>query len=57
MRLRESINIFDDISQWEDVPTYNHYINTASGVRNNILKTKVAYDRNTIYFYVETRRT
>ena len=52
---RKSINIFDDISQWEDVPTYNHYINTASGVRNNILKTKVAYDRNTIYFYVETR--
>ena len=49
------IDIKGDIYQWKGIPNYAHYINNMEGVRNNIINTKVAYDRNTIYFYVETR--
>lgn len=67
----KTIDIKGDISQWEGVkPEYNHYTGstrnrdhdgwkgihyTNSTMRNDIVKAKVAYDAEKVYFYVETK--
>lgn len=67
----KSIDISGDISQWESVkPEYNHYTGstrdrdsngwkgthyTNDTMRNDIVKAKVAYDDEKIYFYVEAK--
>ncbi len=65
----KTININGDLSQWDSVyPEYNHYKGNedrdSSGwqgyyykndsFRNDIVKAKIAYDSENIYFYVET---
>lgn len=67
----KTIDISGDISQWESVkPEYNHYTGstrerdndgwkgthyTNDTMRNDIVKAKVAYDDEKIYFYAETK--
>lgn len=67
----KSIDISGDVSQWDSVkPEYNHYTGstrdrdhngwkgthyTNDTMRNDIVKAKVAYDDEKIYFYVETK--
>ncbi len=65
----KTIDINGDVSQWNGVlPEYNHYAGTekrdSAGwkgcyykndtFRNDIVKAKVAYDNENIYFYVKT---
>ncbi len=65
----KTVDISGDISQWNSVlPEYNHYSGGKNRdsvgwegyyykndtLRNDIVKAKVAYDRDNIYFYVET---
>lgn len=53
-----TIDITKGANDWKDVGlSYNHYIsNIENGnIRNDIITAKVAYDRNNIYFYVETK--
>ncbi len=60
----------DDLSRWDDVKTYNDYVDdfenrstmgyqgkhyANDAPRNDIVKSKVAADENNLYFYVETR--
>ena len=68
---KKTIDINGDISQWESVkPEYNHYTGstrnrdnngwmgkhyTNNTMRNDIVKAKVAYDDEKVYFYVETK--
>ena len=69
---KHTIDINGDLSQWDSIYTYNHYANNtpardAKGfgslhyesdtMRNDIIKTKAAYDDDNIYFYVETAET
>lgn len=69
---KTTIDIYGDISQWEDIcPEYTHYqggknrnCNGWSGYeyktdtfRNDITKAKIAYDNDYIYFYAETADT
>lgn len=64
-----SIDIGGDVSQWDSVTAYHHYRNSTykrrrngyqgtryknSGVRNDVVTAKVAYDDRNVYFYVET---
>ena len=67
----KSIDISGDLSQWEGVkPEYNHYTGstrsrdnngwkgshyTNNTMRNDIVKSKVAYDDEKVYFYVQTK--
>ena len=67
----KTIDINGDASQWESVkPEYNHYTGstrsrdndgwmgnhyTNDTMRNDIVKAKVAYDDEKIYFYVEAK--
>lgn len=66
---KKTININGDLSQWDSVYTeYNHYEGKedrdSSGwqgyyykndsFRNDIVKAKITYDSENIYFYVET---
>lgn len=67
----KTIDINGDFSQWESVkPEYNHYTGstrnrnhngwmgkhyTNNTMRNDIVKCKVAYDDEKVYFYVETK--
>ncbi len=67
----KTIDINADVSQWKSVkPEYNHYVGstrernsngwkgthyTNDTMRNDIVKSKVAYDSEKIYFYVETK--
>lgn len=53
-----SIDITKGSDDWNNIKlSYNHYIsNIENGnIRNDIVSAKVAYDRNNIYFYVETK--
>lgn len=65
----KTINITGDTAQWDDVyPEYNHYEGSVSRdskgwmgyyynndtMRNDIVQAKVAYDSESIYFYVKT---
>ncbi len=67
----KTIDINGDVSQWDSVkPEYNHYTGstrerdcngwvgnhyTNNTMRNDIVKAKVAYDSEKVYFYVETK--
>lgn len=65
----KKIDIFGDLSQWDDIASFNHYIKNTwerndrgyltktyknDTMRNDIRRAKVAFDENNIYFYVET---
>ncbi len=65
----KTIDINGSVSQWDSVlPEYNHYKGgknrnsagwkgcyyTNNTFRNDIVQSKVAYDKNNIYFYVKT---
>lgn len=72
-KANKTIDINSSASQWNDVlPEYNHYTGSTRErdfngwkglhyenhtMRNDIVKSKVAYDENNIYFYVETADT
>lgn len=69
----KTVDINGSLSQWDSIkPEYNHYTGstrerdsdgwkgthyTNSTMRNDIVKAKVAYDDEKIYFYVETKDT
>ncbi len=65
----QTIDIYGDLSQWNSVESFDHYAgNTRTRnengylgytykndtMRNDIIRSKVAYDRSNVYFYVET---
>lgn len=66
----KTVDITGDVTQWDSVyPEYNHYLGntkdrnsagwkgyyyTNNTMRNDIVKAKVAYDSENIYFYAET---
>lgn len=66
----KTIDIFGSAVQWDDVKTYYHYESStyernstgytgtsykSDAIRNDVIKTKVAYDSDNVYFYVETK--
>ena len=68
-KISETIDIFGKDSQWDNISAYNHYVNstrernidTWQGVhyesdtmRNDFKNVKVTYDKENIYFRIET---
>ncbi len=67
---KKTIDIYsNDLSQWDDITSYNHYTRSTRDrdckgykqckfenftMRNDIVTSKVAYDKNNFYFYVST---
>lgn len=68
--VEKTIDITGAATQWDDVKTYYHYENstyarncagysgtkyTNDATRNDVIKARVAYDSDNVYFYVETK--
>ncbi|MDR1667877.1 MAG: cadherin-like beta sandwich domain-containing protein [Bacteroidales bacterium] len=65
----KTVNIRGDLSQWNDVPSFDHYLRSTQErsrggyqgtlyvnhtMRNDIIRAKVTYDAENLYFYVQT---
>lgn len=69
IKAKKDIDIFGSVAQWDDITSFDHYIgstwNRADAgyvttyyenytMRNDIVRSKVAYNGKNIYFYAET---
>jgi len=69
LNVKKSIDIYGNVEQWNEVGSFDHYIRSTrkrdhngcigyvyknNTMRNDILRAKVTYDSNFLYFYVET---